>query len=226
MRRQTQWSGGENCEGKGGREGWNNGDIKESQFENGCRERERMAHRGALNLLRKNFRTLKDGDLIHALQSEIAHELSSIPFENQRRGSLGDFAIEFDDPGSHDVVLKRRRAEEEVAVSALLSPFVLPVETSLEFPRWVSMKVCLRKPGFEPVLQFDCNVSGKSGFAVWGASCRPSPGRVGISDYRGPVFRSLDLQLQEALKDYLIDRGINEDLTDFLLLHLHKKEHS
>ncbi|KAK1293391.1 hypothetical protein QJS10_CPB17g01742 [Acorus calamus] len=88
------------------------------------------------------------------------------------------------------------------------------------------MKVCLRKPGFEPVLQFDCNVSGKSGFAVWRALCRPSPGRVGISDYRGPVFRSLNLRLQEALKDYLIDKGINEDLTDFLLLHLHKKEHS
>ncbi|KAK1310143.1 hypothetical protein QJS10_CPA08g00070 [Acorus calamus] len=113
--------------------------------------------------------------------------------QNQRRGSLGDFAIEFDDPGSHDVVLKRRQAEEEeeeVAVSALLDPFVLSVETSSGFPRLVSMKVCLRKPGFEPILQFDCSVSRKSGFAVWRALCRPSPGRVGISDYRGPVFSS------------------------------------
>lgn len=35
---------------------------------------------------------------------------------------------------------------------------------------------------------------------------------------------SLDPHLQEALKDYLVARGIRESLTNFLLVHLHRKE--
>lgn len=34
----------------------------------------------------------------------------------------------------------------------------------------------------------------------------------------------LDPQLQDALKEYLIAKGIGENLTSFLLHHLHKKE--
>ncbi|RZR97439.1 hypothetical protein BHM03_00026625 [Ensete ventricosum] len=37
---------------------------------------------------------------------------------------------------------------------------------------------------------------------------------------------SLDPQLQKALKDYLVVRGITPKLTNFLLEHLHRKEHS
>lgn len=36
---------------------------------------------------------------------------------------------------------------------------------------------------------------------------------------------SLDDQLQDALKEYLQSKGIGESLTNFLLYHLHKKEH-
>lgn len=35
----------------------------------------------------------------------------------------------------------------------------------------------------------------------------------------------LDPQLQDAFKDYFLSKGIGESLTNFLLLHLHKKEH-
>jgi complement component 1 Q subcomponent-binding protein len=34
----------------------------------------------------------------------------------------------------------------------------------------------------------------------------------------------LDSDLQDALEGYLIAKGIGENLTNFLLLHLHKKE--
>lgn len=34
----------------------------------------------------------------------------------------------------------------------------------------------------------------------------------------------LEPQLQDALKDYLVAKGIGENLTNFLLHHLHKKE--
>lgn len=35
----------------------------------------------------------------------------------------------------------------------------------------------------------------------------------------------LDPQLQDAFKDFLVSKGIGESLTNFLLLHLYKKEH-
>nr|CAD1817161.1 unnamed protein product [Ananas comosus var. bracteatus] len=44
--------------------------------------------------------------------------------------------------------------------------------------------------------------------------------------YKGPAFSSLDPQLQEALKQYLASRGINTELTNFLLQHLQRKEHA
>ncbi|GKE56977.1 mitochondrial glycoprotein, partial [Tanacetum coccineum] len=34
----------------------------------------------------------------------------------------------------------------------------------------------------------------------------------------------LDPALQQELKQYLISRGIEESFTNFLILHLHKKE--
>ncbi|KAA3479872.1 Mitochondrial acidic MAM33 [Gossypium australe] len=45
--------------------------------------------------------------------------------------------------------------------------------------------------------------------------------RVSVTDDGG---LSLEPQLQDALKEYLVARGIREDLTNFLLLTLHKKE--
>lgn len=38
------------------------------------------------------------------------------------------------------------------------------------------------------------------------------------------ICSSLDPQLQDSLKEYLVSKGIGESLTNFLLLHLHKKE--
>lgn len=35
---------------------------------------------------------------------------------------------------------------------------------------------------------------------------------------------TLDTNLQDELKQYLVSKGIGESLTNFLLLHLHKKE--
>lgn len=38
--------------------------------------------------------------------------------------------------------------------------------------------------------------------------------------------RDLDFKLQDGLKKYLEARGIGETLTNFLIFHLHKKEHN
>ncbi|GMY19042.1 mitochondrial acidic protein mam33 [Fagus crenata] len=178
-------------------------------------------------ILRKARKALQDLDLLKVLQSEITHELSSTPFQNSLSGSLGEFSVEWDSPQSQDVVLRRKcESGEEVAVSALLGP-VTNVKEGV-FPRDVLMKVCLKKPGMSSMLQFDCGVFDRgdegSEFDIHNAYYIPSSSRVDPSDYRGPLFSTLDPQLQDALKKYLVAKGVGESLTNFLILHLHKKE--
>ncbi|GMH08153.1 hypothetical protein Nepgr_009993 [Nepenthes gracilis] len=180
----------------------------------------------ATTVLRKCSEAIKDSALLKVLRSEINHELSSNQFENHQRGSLGDFTLDWDAPHSQDVVLRKKcESGEEVAVSALLGP------KSLEgsgFPRDVVMKVCIKKPGLCSVLLFDCGVWSRSyrssDFKISTAYYLPSSVSFDHSDYRGPLFSTLDPDLQVALKVYLEARGIGEDLMNFLLLHLHRKE--
>ncbi|RVX09519.1 hypothetical protein CK203_012432 [Vitis vinifera] len=103
-------------------------------------------------ILRQSQKALQDLDLLKVLQSEIRHEQSMIDF--RFRGGL-------DSPASQDVVLRRKcESGEEVAVSALLSPITFRNEEG-SFPRDLLMKVCVKKPGLSPVLQFDCGVFSK-----------------------------------------------------------------
>ncbi|KAL4607820.1 hypothetical protein ACB092_09G202300 [Castanea dentata] len=179
-------------------------------------------------ILRKARKALQDSDLVKALQSEITHELSSTrSFQDDQSHSPGDFVVEWDSPQSQDVVLRRNcESGEEVAVSAVLGPVTYGKEGV--FPRDVLMKVCLKKPGLSSMLQFDCGVfeGGNEGsqFDIHNAYYIQSPTCVSPSDYRGPLFSSLDPQLQDALKEYLVARGVGESLANFLLHHLHKKE--
>ncbi|PON32441.1 Mitochondrial glycoprotein [Trema orientale] len=197
-------------------------------------------------ILRKAKKAVQDFDLVEALQSEITHELSSNHFQDFESGALGNFVVEWDSSQSQDVVLRRKcKTGEEVAVSALLGPVSLesavsglsaPVPSGREtgdgmFPRDVLMKICVKKPGLRSVLQFDCEIykkgSNGSGFNINNAYyLQSSVGPViSSSVYRGPIFSDLEPRLQDAFKDYLVSKGIGESLTNFLLLHLHEKEH-
>lgn len=134
--------------------------------------------------------------------------------------------MDWDSPQTQDVVMQRKcESGEEVAVSALLGLETLGGTT---LHRELLMKVCIRKPGLSSILQFDCRVADSSTnsykFDIRNAYYLQSPISTSSSAYRGPLFRSLDPQLQEALKEYLMSRGIGETLINFLLLHLHKKE--
>lgn len=135
--------------------------------------------------------------------------------------------VDWDAPQSQDVVLRRRNGlGEEIAVSALLGPPHHEENDSL--PRHALMKVCITKPSLSNVLQFDCGIFGQgvssSTFEILSAYYLRSPDCTGASVYRGPLYSSLDPDLQKAFKEYLISRGITVDFTYFLLLHLHKKE--
>ncbi|KAK2985809.1 hypothetical protein RJ640_019305 [Escallonia rubra] len=181
----------------------------------------------ATKVLRQGLKAAEDSNLLKALQSEITHELSSNPYQNTQSGSLGDFTVEYDSPKSRDMVLQRKcESGEEVAVSALLGDEVIQKDSKL--PMEVLMKVCIKKPGLSSILQFDCKVPSEvdswSGFDIKNAYYLQPSTCLDSSAYRGPLYSSLDPELQGELKNYLTAKGIGESLANFLLLHLHKKE--
>ena len=134
--------------------------------------------------------------------------------QNYQGGNPGDFVVDWDSPASQDVVLRRKcESGEEVAVSALLSPITFRNEEG-SFPRDLLMKVCVKKPGLSPVLQFDCGVFSKDHerleFNIHSAYYIPSPACLNPSAYRGPSFRcnslSIGLINEHCLRDFYIFR--------------------
>ncbi|KAE8692405.1 laccase-11 [Hibiscus syriacus] len=180
----------------------------------------------ANQILRNGRKAVGDLNLLMVLRSEISHELSN-SFQDEQSGSLGDFVMDWNSSQSQDVVLRRKgESGEEVAVSALLSQGSHYMEGI--FPREALMKVCVKKPGLSSILQFHCGVFKKgahrSDFNIHGAYHLQSMTIPSYSVYRGPSFSTLDPQVQDELKKCLVSRGIGEDLTNFLVLTLHKKE--
>ncbi|KAJ6852949.1 putative mitochondrial acidic protein MAM33 [Iris pallida] len=175
---------------------------------------------------RRTAAPLRYGRLLRVLRSEISHELSSSPppLQSQAGISVGDFVVDWDDARAQDVLLRRRAGpeeEEEVAVSGLLGPLRFDGEDPA--PREALVKVVVKKAGLDPALHFHCRVFD-GGFSVGSARYHSSVADLGPDKYRGPSFSTLDPLLQNALKGYLAERGINEELTAFLLQHLCQKE--
>ncbi|KAK4371472.1 hypothetical protein RND71_010947 [Anisodus tanguticus] len=180
-------------------------------------------------ILRQARKAIGDLDLLKILQSEINHELSTKPFQNDESKSFGDFVVDWDSPQSQDVVLRKRcESGEEVAVSALLG--VGGSNENVKFPREAFMKVGVKKPGLRSMLQFDCVATSRLGdgcdFEIHNVNYIPSPD-LDSSACKGPsvsFFSSSDQKLQEELYKYLEARGVCKSFADSLLLHLHKKE--
>ncbi|XP_076958414.1 mitochondrial acidic protein MAM33-like [Bidens hawaiensis] len=177
-------------------------------------------------LLQKGKKALGDLELLKILQSEIQYELSNDLYKNEI-GSLGDFVIDWNSPHSKDIVMRKRcESGEEIAVSALLGEGTF-VEDNM-YPKEADMKVCIKKNGLRSILQFDCKVldEGQNNidFHIQNAYYLKSPTDFGSSVYKGPIFSDLDPALQKELKQYLISRGIRNNLTAYILHHIHHKE--
>ncbi|KAF3790788.1 Uncharacterized protein EJ110_NYTH15940 [Nymphaea thermarum] len=172
-------------------------------------------------------KALGDAELLRAVQSELRHEMSNDLFKGRPTGSLGHFVVERDSPQAKDVVLRGKYGAEDIALSALLGPLCNYEEGCL-FPGPVMMKVCVAKPGSSAVLQFDCRVSGEneSNFSIQKALYHEDFNHLSSSKYRGPQYNSLDPELQKGFRRFLWVRGVDTQLSNFLLVHLHKKEQS
>ncbi|KAI4341249.1 hypothetical protein MLD38_025994 [Melastoma candidum] len=182
------------------------------------------------SILQQGLKARRDLELLSVLRSEIAHELSSPPIEVRvvlwspvilTRFRVVRVRIQ-------DVLLKRKFISgEEIAVSAVLGAvdYMAPEGS---FSRRLEMKVCVRKPGLSSVLQFNCKVPSHKAFSrpyfVWDAHYIQTPVDLSRSIYKGRKFRSLPRTLRRQLEHYLCDKGIERDLVEFLLSHLHRKE--
>ncbi|KAI9110335.1 hypothetical protein K1719_018777 [Acacia pycnantha] len=179
--------------------------------------------------LRKGFEAVQDLELLKVLKSEIEFEINSNPFKADKiLGSLGDFSLDWESPNSKDVVLRKKcNSGEEVAVSAILGPTTTQ-ERGDAFPRDVLINVFVQKPALSSMLQFNCRAFEESNnepeFDIKSAYYLPSSTCLGSSIYRGPKFGELDPELQDSIKNYLMDKGIGENLIMFLLHYLHKRE--
>ncbi|KAK7336526.1 hypothetical protein VNO77_17069 [Canavalia gladiata] len=203
------------------------GTTTESEVIIGWKRRRSTAAMTRMRELRKGLKAIKDLELLKLFKSEIQFELASNHFQNVQTGSLGEFAVDSDSSRSKDVVLRRKYdSGEEVAVSAILGP--PNYENDLVFPRDVFVKVCVKKPTLSSILQFDCQVYQQtdetSQFDIYNAYYLRSPTCLNPSIYKGPLFSELDTELQDALKEYLVAKGIGTNLTNFLLHYMHKRE--
>ncbi|KMZ57052.1 hypothetical protein ZOSMA_89G00020 [Zostera marina] len=194
--------------------------------------------------------TSRIGGLMEALQAEIkdvTNPRHSSLYKISVGDKVGDFTLEyqwnqFEPNVDRDVFLRRKwtrssslettKVEEEVAISAVLGPFVR-LEDSCDFsPGNVYMKVGVKKTGADSVMLFDCEVMDNDGepssFVVRRVSLMPSPIISPHNSFPAGTRRQLQRKnegsLQLRFKDYLIARGIDTRLTDFLLHHLRQKE--
>lgn len=179
-------------------------------------------------VLQRARKAIEDLDLLKILESELNHELSSLRYQDDKVGFFGDFVLEWDSPQSQDVLLRKKCSSgEEVAVSALLGRDTFQGDG--RFPREALLKICVKKPGLNSILQFDCvasnNGDSKAEIDIQTAHYIPSLSSLDSSSlYKGPEYSDLDPTLQQELKQYLTVRGIEENFTNSLLLLLHKKE--
>ncbi|CAN4089872.1 unnamed protein product [Withania somnifera] len=180
-------------------------------------------------VLRQAHKAIADFGLLKILQSEINHELSTKPFQNDESRSFGDFVVDWDSPQFQDVVLHRIcESGEEVAVSALLGAD--GTTENPKFPREAFMKVGVKKSGLTSMLQFDCVATAQAGdcfdLEIRNVNYIPSSD-LDSSACKVPsisFFSSLDQSLRDELHKYLEARGVDKSFAESLLLHLHKKE--
>eukprot|EP00878_Enallax_costatus_P000814 GHUV01000939.1.p1 GENE.GHUV01000939.1~~GHUV01000939.1.p1 ORF type:complete len:252 (+),score=58.73 GHUV01000939.1:177-932(+) len=75
----------------------------------------------------------------------------------------------------------------------------------------------------DKALVFEC-ISDGSYVDIRHISLEPAGGLDSETTYTGPVFAELDSELQNAFREYITERGINEDLGEFLRHLMFDKE--
>ncbi|XP_024390704.1 uncharacterized protein At2g39795, mitochondrial [Physcomitrium patens] len=170
----------------------------------------------------------QDSGLLRILGDEISHEEEE--YEAPRglaRGPPQPFKLE-DKPGKLEVTLRRSYGQEDIALTAMFQPGMgvegEDYEEDEEVPEQnaVHLTVSITKGPDSPVLEFGCVIQ-KNDFQI-GHVHFVEEKNAKEPNFDGPDFSQLDEQLQRQFKRYLDARGINEDLSNYLLDLLEDKE--
>lgn len=163
--------------------------------------------------------------LAETLKDELEHEQSSYEkSEVIAGGPPAPFLLE-QTPGDTLLTLKRKYKDEDVTVSVsdnLQDNFPAAEEEGAEYDTSaVSFNVSCARGG--QALVFEC-VSDGTTLDITHVSCEPAEGLDSDTAYTGPVFQELDEALQSEFREFLMARGVNEDLGEYLRHLMYDKE--
>ncbi|CAK9275837.1 unnamed protein product [Sphagnum jensenii] len=175
-----------------------------------------------------------DRGLLRVLKAEIEHEdVAYYPPRILARGPPQPFTLT-DTAGKPEVILRRSFGEEDIALTCVTQPsdFVgggggdsYNEEHEDQDPdehRVVNVKVSVTKGADQPVLEFSCLCQPDS-IAIEHV-CYLESKDLKDTFYDGPEFSTLDESLQKQFERYLDARGINGELSNYLLDLLEDKE--
>lgn len=183
-------------------------------------------HAAVISLRQFRSSTSPCSSLLKTLQSEVEYEKENYNApEDLAKGPPAPFKLQ-ETPEDTQITLTRDFHGETISVDLMVNnqPEQEPYETEngeLEVDVGVMFNVSVVKG--DKRLVFECRSDG-SYMVIQHVSFEPADGEVSESAYTGPVYEELDEQLQTDFSDYLLERGITEELGAYLLQLLHDKE--
>lgn len=169
-------------------------------------------------------------DLSSILSQEIKHEQTVYEQDEAlAQGPPAPFKLT-SSPGDTTVTLTREFKGEKVSIDASINmqdTLALPFDNDAssdepeDEPNDITFNVSVSKAG--KALVFEC-ISDGTYVDIRHVSLEPESGVESETSYTGPVFGELDDELQNAFRAYVAERGVNEDLGEYLRHLLYDKE--
>ncbi|XP_030522037.1 uncharacterized protein At2g39795, mitochondrial-like [Rhodamnia argentea] len=167
-----------------------------------------------------------EGTILRLLRNEIQYELERSP-PAKPVGRFGPFTVD-DRPGEQWIRLKRKFGENEyINIEATMFDGAIPASKNAagigeDVELHISFVVKITKDKDSNVLEIMCSAWPDSieikKLLVHGCQRMPS------SLYTGPGFKELDDELQDALYDFLEERGVDDELAVFLHQYMANKD--
>ncbi|CAH2067955.1 unnamed protein product [Thlaspi arvense] len=164
------------------------------------------------------------GNICRLIRNEIDYELDHSP-PLQPPSSFGPFTVD-ERPGEQWISLKRKFGEkEDIKIEATMFDRSVPTSKSTgtepEFMLHITFIVNISKGGAGETLEFMCSAWPDN--IEISKLCIRKGNKTSPSSYGGPEFEELDDELQDALYQFLDERGISDELAVFLHRYMKNK---
>lgn len=174
--------------------------------------------------------------LANELLTEKSQELFDQEFIDIKKEISKSFSIK-DTPGYSKVVLERKfkadlvtvtfdcqdEAEDDTIPEFNQEEEPLEEDEEPEEPYLINFDVLLTKGGAGDKVHFSCVAGDK--LTVRNIAIIPNGKEIGDTElYSGPVYQYLDEELKTSFLEYLAERKIDDNLSDFILMYSKQKE--